>query len=75
MVDFRLTEHAREQMTQRGIDRDDVAAVLQRPARAEADEWVEKFYAPVSGRQLCVVVSHRLGTVLLIITAYLVGEE
>ena len=74
-MDFRLSEHALEQMTERGIDRDDIAEVLQHPARSEADEWVEKFYAPVSGRQLCVVVSHRLRTVLLVITAYAVAEE
>ena len=73
-MDFRLTEHAREQMTERGIGRDEIAEVLERPARTDADEWVEKFYATVSGRELCVVVSHRLRTVLLIITAYPAGE-
>ncbi|PZC49865.1 MAG: protein of unknown function (DUF4258) [Chloroflexi bacterium] len=69
-MDVRLTDHAWERIEQEGIRRTDIDRVLEAPDRRIRDAWVEKYIRAIEGRDICVVVTTRIPTVTLVVTAY-----
>ena len=61
-------------MAKYGVQRSEIARVLERPSHVERDEWVERRFATVAGRRLGVVVTHRL-PVLLVATIYVQAQR
>ena len=74
-VEFRLTKHTLRRMGQHEIGREDVAAVLRNPERTDRDQWVERSFARVGGRNVGVVVTRRLAPVRLVVTLLLADED
>ena len=69
-MEIRLTAHALDQLEERGITRDEVAAALAKPGWRDEDPWIHRVYRVIEDRGICVLTSKQIMEFHLVVTIY-----